>query len=93
MNDRKAVAAACSEVMSATEDCSKVGTGHHLVIRHPENGDWFVVYHRRPRGHADPNHREICMDRMEFDEDGYIKPIRITAEGIGSVPLHAAKKP
>ena len=28
------------------------------------------------------NERVTCMDRMEFDEKGLIKPIKITVEGV-----------
>ena len=28
-----------------------------------------------------------CIDRMEFDDKGQIKPIRITMEGVGARPL------
>jgi hypothetical protein len=29
-----------------------------------------------------------CIDRMEFDEQGFIKPIRITNEGVPARPLN-----
>jgi beta-xylosidase len=58
------------------------GAGHHSVI-HDEKADlWYAVYHRRPLGERDANHRVTCIDRMEFDEKGFIKPIRITKEGV-----------
>ena len=37
-----------------------------------------MVYHRRPLGEKDPNHRVTCIDRMEFDENGRIKQVIIT---------------
>lgn len=40
------------------------------------------VYHRRPLTTTDGNHRETCIDRMYFDEEGFIKPVKITNEGV-----------
>lgn len=43
---------------------------------------YYMVYHRRPVDDTHPNHRYVCIDRMEFDEDGNILPISITKEGV-----------
>jgi beta-xylosidase len=59
------------------------GAGHHSVINIPETDDWYIVYHRRPLTTNDGNHRETCIDRMYFDEHGFIKPVKITNEGVG----------
>jgi hypothetical protein len=58
------------------------GAGHHSVIQVPGSEEYYIVYHRRPLGERDGNSRVTCIDRMEFDEDGLIKPIRITHEGV-----------
>jgi beta-xylosidase len=64
------------------------GAGHHSVLRVPAGGgkeeEWFVVYHRRPLGKKGANERVTCIDRMEFDAEGKIKPIRITFEGVAA---------
>ena len=44
------------------------------MIQVPGTDQWYIVYHRRPLGETDGNHRETCIDRMEFDEKGLIKP-------------------
>lgn len=54
------------------------GAGHHSVIRIPGRDEWYIVYHRRPLGRTDANHRVVCIDRMLFDEKGYVRPVRIT---------------
>jgi beta-xylosidase len=59
------------------------GAGHHSVINIPGTDEWYIVYHRRPLGKTDPNHRVVCIDKMEFDEKGMIKQVKITNEGIG----------
>lgn len=61
------------------------GAGHHSVIHIPKSDEWFIVYHRRPLGKKDANERVVCVDRMYFDEKGYIKPVKITNEGVGKI--------
>jgi len=63
------------------------GAGHHSVIHGSKTDKWFIVYHRRPLGETDANHRVTCIDEMNFDEQGFIKPIKITKEGVASLPL------
>lgn len=58
------------------------GAGHHSLIKVPEEDEWYIVYHRRPLGETDPNHRVTSIDKLEFDEDGHIKPVTITFEGV-----------
>ena len=62
------------------------GAGHHGVIRLPgEKEEYVIAYHRRPLGETDGNHRVVCLDRMEFDESGKIRPVKITMEGVEGV--------
>lgn len=58
------------------------GAGHHSVIHHPAADAWYMVYHRRPLGQTDGNARVTCIDKMVFDENGLIKPVIITNEGV-----------
>ena len=58
------------------------GAGHHSVIQIPGSDEWYVVYHRRPLGETDANHRVTCIDKMEFTEQGFIKPVQITNGGV-----------
>lgn len=63
------------------------GAGHHSVIEVPEKDEWYIVYHRRPLGETDPNHRVTSIDKMTFDENGHIEPVEITFEGVGKHSL------
>ena len=63
------------------------GAGHHSVIKLPGREVYYIVYHRRPLGERDGNHRVVCIDRMEFDEQGLIKPVKITFEGVAPAKL------
>ena len=58
------------------------GAGHNSVMQIPATDEWYIVYHRRPLGETDGNHRVVCIDKMYFDADGYIKPVKITNEGV-----------
>jgi beta-xylosidase len=61
------------------------GAGHHSVMKLPDQDVYYIIYHRRPLGDREGNHRVVCIDRMDFDDKGYIKPVKITFEG---VPQH-----
>lgn len=58
------------------------GAGHHTVLQIPGTDDWYICYHRRPIDETHANHRVTCIDRMTFDEEGRILPVKITKEGV-----------
>ena len=58
------------------------GAGHHSVIHVPGTDDYYIVYHRRPLNETDRNSREVCIDRMEFDNSGMIKQVVMTKTGV-----------
>lgn len=64
------------------------GTGHNSVIQIPGTDEWYIVYHRFtiPKGiemgRAAGYNREVCIDRMYFDEAGNIIAVKPTLEGI-----------
>ena len=58
------------------------GAGHHSVLNLPGTDEWYAIYHRRPIPNLDRDHRVTCIDRMYFDEDGAIQPIKITNVGV-----------
>lgn len=68
------------------------GTGHNSVIKVNGKDEWYMVYHRftRPKGismgSAAGYNREVCIDKMEFNTDGTIKPVIPTVKGIK--PIH-----
>lgn len=60
------------------------GTGHHSVICEPGTDNWHIVYHRFARpdaiklGWSAGYNREVCIDKLEFNADGTIKPVKPT---------------
>lgn len=63
------------------------GAGHHSVLHAPRSGTWYIVYHRRPLGETDRNHRVVCIDELRFAPDGSIVPVVITKQGIAADPI------
>ena len=63
------------------------GAGHHSVLQSPRSNKWYIVYHRRPLGETDRNHRVVCIDELRFDEKGQILPVKITAGGVAADPV------
>ncbi len=67
------------------------GAGHHSVLQSPRSGKWYIVYHRRPLGETDRNHRVVSIDELRFDERGFILPVKITKEGVAADPIAAGR--
>lgn len=66
------------------EQDSKIanGAGHNSIMKDPNSDKYFIVYHRRPLTEKHGNSREICIEEMYFDENGFITPVIITNEGV-----------
>ena len=58
------------------------GPGHHSVLQIPGTDEWYIVYHRHPLGTSSANQRVMAIDRMLFDKDGNIEPVKMTAVGV-----------
>ncbi|NLR69057.1 family 43 glycosylhydrolase [Chitinophaga varians] len=63
------------------------GAGHHSVIHNAKHDQWFIVYHRPPLDKKGANERETCIDKMEFNADGTIRPVVMTKEGVAALKL------
>lgn len=54
------------------------GPAHNSILQIPGKDKWYIVYHRINKEYLkiQPGiHREVCIDRMEFNEDGTIKQV------------------
>lgn len=58
------------------------GAGHNSVINLPGTDTWYMVYHRRPIPNEGRDHRVTCMDKLLFNPDGTIQPVKMTFEGV-----------
>ncbi len=69
------------------------GTAHNSVIQIPGKDEWYIVYHRINKDYINNEpgiHREVCIDRMEFNENGTIIQVKPTRKGIEPVVLDGA---
>ncbi|GLX66699.1 glycoside hydrolase family 43 protein [Paenibacillus glycanilyticus] len=58
------------------------GAGHHGYLQIPGTDEYYIVYHRRPLSETAANHRVVCIDSLEFNEDNTIRPVKISFEGV-----------
>lgn len=59
------------------------GTAHNSILQIPGTDDWYIVYHRINEDYIEKDkgpgvHREVCIDKMEFNPDGSIKQVTPT---------------
>ena len=55
------------------------GTGHNSIVNVPGTDDWYIVYHRINPQYLNDGpgyHREVCVDRLTFRDDGSEMAIR-----------------
>ncbi len=63
------------------------GPAHNSVLQIPGRDEWYFVYHRINKGFIERDkgpgwHREVCIDKMEFEPDGRIKRTIPTHKGV-----------
>lgn len=59
------------------------GPAHNSVICKPGMDEWYIVYHRINKNYIEKDkgpgvHREVCIDRLEFNEDGTIRRVQLS---------------
>lgn len=68
-------------ILRKDENKGILGTGHHAILE--DEGKYYISYHRfftpldvykEGKGF----HRETCIDKIEFDENGFIKEVKPT---------------
>ncbi|MBF4471159.1 family 43 glycosylhydrolase [Flavobacterium sp. HJJ] len=71
-------------ILSTNEDKTVHGPGHHSVLK--ENDDYYIVYHKHDypmtRGGLA---RQVCIDKMIFENDSTIKKVVPSSKGIGDL--------
>jgi arabinoxylan arabinofuranohydrolase len=78
-------------VITKNADQGIYATGHNSVIQIPGKDEWYIVYHRFTypngvnMGESAGYNREVCIDMLEFNEDGSIKQVTPTLTGINPV--------
>jgi len=59
-----------------------LATGGSTVLGFPARDEFYMVYHRFKIPGGDGTHREVCIDRMSFNSDGTIAPVKPTLQGL-----------
>lgn len=57
------------------------GPGHHSFVRDPQDGQWYIVYHRRDFDAAKGTVsaiRKIAIEPVSYNADGTINPVTMT---------------
>ncbi|MNC29120.1 Xylosidase/arabinosidase [compost metagenome] len=69
-------------VLFKNKDKDMLGTAHHSILHEPDNGKYWIAYHRfvtplsrfaEGKGY----HREVCIDPLAFGEDGLMQQVRL----------------
>lgn len=75
-------------VIQANKELGIYATGHNSAVQIPGRDEWYIVYHRFPypngqdMGDAAGFHREVCIDRLQFDKNGNIITVIPTLKGV-----------
>lgn len=73
------VEVAANPVILYRKDWSGIyGPAHNSVVQLPGDDAWAIVYHRinpEYRSHKPGIHREVCIDRLQFNPDGTIMTV------------------
>ena len=77
-------------ILQQRPDENIFGTAHNSVVQLPGRDEWYVIYHRINPTFMDRSlgpgfHRQVCIDRMEFDAEGHILPITPTHKGVKAI--------
>ena len=67
-----------------------IGPGHGCFFCRQDSDEWFFVYLEYGRGGTN---RQIHADRMHFNPDGTLQPLRLTKAGVGALRPVAEASP
>lgn len=75
-----------SPILQSDHDREILGTGHHAIFK--LNDKYYIAYHRHKRPFSSGTLlRQICFDRLEFDNDDQIKKVNPTDTGVQLAPI------
>lgn len=71
------------DLIATTDHGEKVfGPGHGSFFNPKGSDQWYFVYLEYGRGSTN---RQVYADKMDFNPDGTIKPIKVTKQGVGAI--------
>lgn len=72
------------------------GPAHNSILQIPGRDEWYIIYHRINKDYLYPKakgpgfHRQVCIDKMEFNDDGTIRKVIPTQTGVP--PIRKVRK-
>jgi len=69
-------------VLSQRPEDGILATGSSATVKVPGTDEWYIAYHRFKIPGGDGNHREVCLDKVKFGEDGLMEVVKPTLEGV-----------
>ncbi len=76
-------------ILKTNSDGTVHGPGHHSIL--VDGDQYYIVYHRHNNPHSVHGfNRQLCIDKLEFDAEGNILPIKPTHDGV--LPVSLQKK-
>ncbi|WP_193213703.1 family 43 glycosylhydrolase [Luteolibacter marinus] len=76
-------------------DDTHQGPGHHSFVENPVTKQWFIVYHRWETSRKEPpmrGGRKIAVEKVDYDNEGLIRRIRMTDGKSPASPIPAAAR-
>ena len=71
------------DIIATTDHSEKVfGPGHGSFFNPKGTDQWYFVYLEYGRGSTN---RQVYADKMYFNPDGSIQPIKVTKQGVGAI--------
>ncbi len=72
-------------ILKSNEEETTKGPGHNSVLFFED--EYYIVYHQHNQPHVDGGgvFRQTAADKLEFNEDGTIKPVVPTQTGVGAL--------
>lgn len=69
-------------LLSQRPEEGMLATGSSATVQVTGTDEWWIAYHQFQIPGGDGNHREVCLDRVEFGEDAVMEVVRPTLEGV-----------
>lgn len=66
------------------------GPGHGCFLNPDRTDDWYFIHLEFGRGST---YRQLFAQKMAFNEDGTIKPVRLTNQGVGALRQVPSSRP
>ena len=80
--------APADDIIAATDHAERIyGPGHGSFFHPHDSEQWYFAYLEYGRGSTN---RQVWVDRMNFNSDGTIQPIKLTLQGVGALRPPAA---